>query len=234
MTDSNKDDQLINAYIDNQLNDEDAHIFLQRCEKEPAFKARYERLKKVERKVVDSLQTIDNQPFSRGIEALLSQAGAEPSKERKSKRHWYAMAASAAAIAITVVMVMSRPFSADVFLQSDIQVALNDARSGQVYTINGDDVSRINVLFTFIDNEEKPCRLISIESETESIMRAVACYQDDHWQPHAVVQRSVAINPNGYTPASRFSDARIDSYLDLNLKDGPLSKASEEELLNGL
>ncbi len=234
MTDSNKDDQMINAYIDNQLNDDDVHVFLQRCEKEPAFKARYQRLKQVDQEVVDSFQTIDNKPYSSGLEALLSQAATEPSKEWKSKRYWYAMAASAAAIAITVVMVMSRQFSADIFLQSDMQLALNDARSGQVYTIHGDDASRINVLFTFIDNEQKPCRLLSVESETESIMRAVACYQDDHWQPHVVVQRSVAINPNGYIPASRFSDARIDSYLDLNLKDGPLSKASEEELLNGL
>lgn len=108
-----------------------------------------------------------------------------------------------------------------------LHVALEEARSGALYEIDGASPVTVRPLLSFRGKDGGFCREILIGSGAEVAARSLACKQDSaNWRIVAMAA-SEAGPSNGYAQASGESSAAIQAAIDSRIAGDPLDAAGE-------
>ncbi len=220
------DEELISAYLDNELDEKERKQVEDRLGKDEAFATAFASFEMQDSSLIKAYSKIDNKPLSPELDALVQSLKA-PQETPTSKKSsgWKTLLPIAASIAMVAVLA---PFfiyqeQTPVITQLD---ALNTIPSGQTITIKNEQ--RLFLSMSFKDSAQRWCREYFVDRGNQS-SHEIACKSGNQWQTEISVDAEFP-DANQFMPASS-NTALIDSWIDSNIEGDVLSIEQENALV---
>lgn len=235
-------DEMLSAYLDNELSAADRIAVQNGLRDDPAVAARLAQLTRVNTLVGRQAALIDTVAMPAAVMAMLQTKPAASSNvvamsgfRRVQQRLLQQMrehAALAASLALLAGFAGGQllPFTGEVQLTDDTGsaafTALETLPSGQTLTIDGD--TRLTARFSFVDPQARYCRQYVIENSQGS-SENLACRGQSGWVPVASVYSNSSATGQ-YQTAS--GPAMLDTLLDTMMQGPALSQAAEQNAIS--
>ncbi|MGB5247369.1 MAG: hypothetical protein WBN34_12540 [Woeseia sp.] len=245
-----RDDELLSAMLDGELDDAAADALTERLAREPALVKRLEAMRGADASVRSLFAKVDDLPMPQGIVDLLAANSAQATKpaatvipfpRRMIERFATAPVAIAASVALAAGFLVDRlleetPTTATgiealqartVAQDSAVFELLENGRSATAITLPDGSTGR--VLLTFAAEDGAWCRQLSVDSASASV-QALACRRNGTWQNEVLAFAEPA--GGEFMPASAATLAIVGSAVDRMLGNGePLDAAAENDIL---
>lgn len=243
-----RDDELLSALLDGELDEQAADVLTERLAREPALARRLEALRSANADVRAMYASIDQLPMPQGVLDLLATNGsgdaARPDNVVAFPRRLMERFANAP-VAIAASVAVAAGFFANQLLQQAPQPA-SELSALQARTVPAGsavyellehnpsardiafgDGARGEVVLTFQDERGDWCRQLRIASDTTEL-QALACRRDGNWRNEVLSFGEPAASE--YQQASAAASAVISSAIDRFIGDRePLGPAEEEQ-----
>lgn len=248
-------DETLSAFIDGELPEDDAAVIETEIAREPALKARIDRLRGADAALRVAYGDADKEPLPEHIVRMLSAEGAGGERKagaekvisffspRSLTRAW--PTALAASLALVVGYVVAGVFTVAPSGSSVIAgvvpvgekinpghplfATLETGVSAEPFATSETDVS-IEPVLTFKSQNEAYCREFLVRSDSRGA-RGVACREDGAWVVRVAVAATFdANNPSSYRTASSADGRLIDEFV-TEIKIGDALNAKSEETL---
>ena len=245
------DDELLSAYIDNELPDEEAGALDERLGAEPELMRRLEALRAADAAVREAYAQIDRTPLPASVLDLFDDA--RPASKADNviafptggiRRFFEAPVAVAASIALAVGFVGALLLRPDVLLpapgavlvagavpsDSAFYELLESTPSGELRDLSGDPAE---VLLTFEDVTGDWCRQIRVGGAGHSI-HGVACRRGGTWQLETIALGAAGTPDGQFGTAAGTAPGAIEAAVDGLIGAGaPLGAAEEKAFISG-
>lgn len=249
------DDALLSALIDDELPPERAAELRARLAEEPALAARYEALRRADRRVRRAFASADPGPLPEAVLRLLRDAGERPAPARSAKktvslpaprRFRPPPAALAAGIALFFlgfvlarVLLPQQPATPPGLALADaagvvdeaspLYRVLENAPSSETVRLSGGLAATPRL--TFERKGGGYCRLLDVAGASGA-NSALACRAGDTWRLRLATFAGGALaSDNGYRLASSGRSPAVDRMIDDLIEGAPLGAEAEADLL---
>jgi hypothetical protein len=248
---SSRDDELLSAMLDGELDEVAAIALKERLAGEPQLAKRLATLRRADDQTRAMFATIDELPMPQGVIDLLAANGASEAlpasnvisfPRRMIDRFASAPVAIAASVALAAGFFANRLFEGAPTAPASIAVlqAQTVPQGSAVYELLENNASAEpvdladgatgRVLLTFADENGDWCRQLAIESNDASV-QALACRRSGDWRSEVIAFGNPAAG--AYQPASAAALAIISAAVDSRIGDRAALEADEErQLLN--
>ncbi|MDX1480520.1 MAG: hypothetical protein R3315_02530 [Woeseiaceae bacterium] len=192
------DDELLSAYIDGELADDETERLTARLAAEPGLAQRLEALRSTDEAARRLYEQLDERPLPDAVLELLEESDHRAPDNVvempvKAERHWFAPPVALAASVALVAGILAgnfffgapgqvRPeslYAGNVDPDSDLHRLLEAEISARPVELDGSATGR--VLLTFESTEGRYCRQFRLDREVESV-QGLACRGDDAWR----------------------------------------------------
>lgn len=243
------DDELLSAYLDNELPDDVADEVTERLAAEPAFMQRLEAMQANDAATRDAFKAVDEQPMPQAVLDMID-AAAETSKPNNvvqfPQRGVRSFLQMPVAIAASVALVAG--YLATNFLQqADIAAPAGSLYVGtveqgsEVFDLLESGTSAAPQQFadgssgylalTFEDVDGDYCRQLRVESDS-SATHGVACRREGQWQMQ-VLSQGPGTAEGPFQQASGTTPAAINSTIDALIgSSDPLDSEKEKQVIS--
>lgn len=244
-----RDDELLSALLDDELDDVAAAELTERLAREPQLAKRLESLRRADDETRAMFASIDEIPMPRGVTELLATNGAGKAvpasnvisfPRRMIDRFVNAPVAIAASVALAAGFFADRLFEGApgapagiAMLQaqtvpagSAVYELLENRASAEPVALADGATGR--VLLTFADENGDWCRQLTIDGNAASV-QALACRRAGAWRSEVIAFGNPAAG--AYQPASAAALAIISAAIDSRIGDGAALEADEERQL---
>lgn len=225
------DEELISAYLDNELNDIDRADFEKRLQEEDAFAERFATFNENDIALKQHYTAIDDTPVPDSIMSLLEGSEHQEAPLRDNvteikhwqRAKWLPIAASFLLVALSIPLYLS--MTNDNY--PSIASVLGEQASGQSFNLNEEQQIRLTMSFT--NGQGNLCREYLL-SQQNSAIQSVSCNIDGDWQTQISGEIELA-DIQSYQPATGKLAENVESWLDANMASDPLSIAEEKQRL---
>ncbi len=245
----NSDDRLIGAWLDGELEGDEADRFAARLANEPGLAQRLEAMRAGDEAVRRVFRALDTTPMPKAVLAQLdkprrSSDNVVPFEARGMRRFLQVPVALAAGIALAVGLIVGRgltpasesiPGAGQMYADaidagSPLYRLLDSGVSGEAVTV-GTDATGEPVL-SFEDKRGDYCRQWRIATPEESI-QGVACRRDSRWRMATVAYGAPGAPGGDYGQAGSAVPASVAAAVDgLMGAAGPLDTDQEKQLIS--
>lgn len=231
--------ELLNAFIDGQLNSEQQQELLTRLANEPNLQSDLEKLQTINGALMAKIAEIDTIPAPQKVFELLAPESSteqhsissiqdtQPEPKIKSHRIWLA-AASIAALGLLGVLTFNQATETD--LNAKIEQALSTQISAQPDSLALAEKAAIQIALSFQHQNGHYCREYYLALEN-TFTRNVACFKD-HWEIETTETVDAMPFNSGFRPAGEASHSNIDDFIDANILGNGLNAQKEKQLIS--
>lgn len=245
------DDQLLSAYIDNELAPEQADAITERLATEPQLMQRLEAMRGNDDAVREAFRQVDETPMPASVIAAVERSRQESSTDNviqmpfRGVRRFFempvAIAASVALVAGFIGASLFRPVgpspdagyvlaAGDVPADSALFELLESTPGGVNIDLAGDSAK---VLLTFEDVNGDWCRQLRVAGADRSV-HGIACRRASSWQLETVSLGDAGTPDGQFATAGAETPDAIESAVDALIGDGiPLESEEENALISG-
>lgn len=240
-------DEMLSAFIDGELAQEEAERLREAIEEDENLAARLDRIRVPDAFIAAAYGAIDKDQIPKRILALLEDrpANTKPEGGRvvafpgarilRAPRQWAAPMAASVALAIGVgvgLQLAPAPRSSVMLTglvdaQSALHQALAATPSGRTVSLGGGDT--LTPVLSFQAKDGRYCREFSVSSPAHP-QRAVACAQDGLWRIEVAIAHAPASGA-GYATASSGFAAQFDAIIDGAMAGEALDGEAELEMI---
>lgn len=242
--DAERDDNLLSAYLDGELPEDDADRLTVRLASEPALARRLAALRGADQATRALYDRLDDVPMPDSVVAMLDEhAGNRPNpnvvpfRKRLVERYWQAPVAIAASVALVAGFLLTRTLdegagdlqgipalaAQDVPAGSDMHALLETGRSAETVTLA--DGSEAQVVLTFADTGGDWCRELRIYGAAQQA-GGVACRREGRWRTEVLAFGQPS--SGGYQPASGGASPAVAATVDRLMGDSQPLDNNEE------
>lgn len=244
-----RDDELLSAYLDDELPQDDADALTERLAREPALMQRLQALRAADDEARAMFSRIDEEPLPQAILDMLQDSDTTthekdnvvPFPQRIARQLLQAPVAIAASVALAAGFLADRMLLEGPADAQGIEalVAQQIAPDSEVYELleNGvstatlvlQDGSEARLLLTFQDQDGDWCRQLSVAQDARQL-QALACRRNGQWQSEALAFGETA--SGNYQQASAQTPAAINAAIDRVIGGNqPLDVSAEAALV---
>ncbi len=242
-------DELLCAFLDGELNDDQTRTVEQMLADDPALAKRLEQLRGADDAFLSDADTLSAAPMSEGLAALAAQLNADTDDENvvsitrhkswqqrlRDHRALAACAAMLSGVLATQVTVSSlqlasnQPASPGVLMaSSELFDVVETGASGVQVSLSGEQVATPQM--TFLVDGDTPCRVVDVV-DSQRAGRLVTCRSDNAWNVQIASYRAVANTPEGPFVTASGPDPVIEAYLDQVMTGQPLDLDQESRVI---
>lgn len=247
-------DQLLNAYIDGELDERDREEIKRRIDEDEALHIRVNELRSINETLAKAYPLENNIPerFLAAVENASSVSSDvlpfrnKQTKEKSSTRQWFP-----AAIAASITLVIGAVIGNSVTMQGkqqgeeslltssiDSSSALYEvlekvpSASSREIVLSDNSTISLRPVLSFKNVNGGYCREFDIHSD-QNIIIGIACRKSDSaWGLELAVSSAVIPqNPNSFQPASGYDQDAINVVIDNLMVNGPIEKDEEHMLI---
>jgi len=216
----NTDDELICAYIDNQLSPVDRQTFQSRLQESAQLRARLAQFESVDAACLAAVDNAIDSPIPDKVSELLKPKSAKSSVFVKG----LGLAASLAVISLALVFIYTDRPAQD--LQYVIQQTLERTPSTKTSSLGTANNTQMYIHLSFRHKDGRFCREYSVLDE-HSATRNIAC-KSSTWEVLLTKQDRVALVQPQFQLASEARPAEIENFLDTNMQGDGLNEQQEQ------
>jgi len=224
------DTELISAFLDGELSDNERKQFEQRLSEDQDFATNFANFSENDQALLAAYSKIDDTPIPSAILDILAEPAqsndvpqnnerqdnvVELSSWRQSK--WLAVAASFLVIALALPLLMTKN-------EQSLADVLDSEVSGQTVVINSS--TSVELVMSFSDSQGQFCREYVTTEAAKKMQHQIACKLNGRWQTQ-VSEAYTPSNSANYRAASELSSAKIEAWLDANMSGIPMSQENE-------
>ena len=242
------DDELLSAYIDNELTPEQADTLAERLAAEPPLMRRYEAMRGGDAAVREAFRQVDETPMPASVLDAIERSRATAPADNvvrlpvRGVRRFFempvAIAASVALVAGFIGASLFRPtgplpYEADMLAagnvptESGLYDLLESTPGGESVDIAGGSAE---VLLTFEDVNGDWCRQLRVAATDRSV-HGIACRRGTGWQLETISLGDAGAPGGQYGAASSDTPAAVDTAVDSLIGDGIPVEIDEENSL---
>lgn len=242
-------DELLCAFLDGELNDDQTRTVEQMLADDPALAQRLEQLRGADSAFLSDADALVAAPMSEGLAALAAQLNADTDDENvvsitqhkswqqrlRDHRALAACAAMLSGVLATQVTVSSlqvatnEPASPGVLMaSSDLHDVIESGASGVQVSLSGDQIAMPQM--TFLADDNTPCRIVDV-ADAQRAGRLIACRSKHVWNIQIASYRAVADTPEGPFVTASGPDPVIEAYLDQVMTGPPLDLEQESRAI---
>jgi hypothetical protein len=249
------DDEILSAYLDEELSLDDARRLKDRLAREPALALRLEEMQSANLAARGVFEAADDLPLPQSVLDLLNENGADNPRAgsdegnvarfpaRGLQRYFQAPVALAASVALAAGFLagdvlhrtqdadapVAPSFYADAIPQgSELHDFLETGASGTARVLPSGASGRL--MLTFENRDGDWCRQFELAQETGS-MQALACRGNDAWHVEALAYAAPVPTGSHYQAAASGSLPALDTAVDEQIGTGAALGSEEESLL---
>jgi len=245
-------DEMLSAYLDRELTNEQRAAVESALRHDPALTARLDELRAVDGLMLSHARRFDELPLPDAVERLLDRAAAQAQAKpdnvvsleirergtRISRRFALPLAASIALAVGFAGGFLSSPnhrqaepgalLSANIEPDSDLHVLLESSQSGISRRLA--DGRNAEVRLSFMARDNSPCRELTVSSASQTGHAVVCRDKADQWQVRlATLKEETATGTQGYQTASANEDEAFNAAVDAMMAGDALTAEQESE-----
>ena len=232
-------DETLNAFIDAELSPMEMDIVRDAIAKDEHVAQQVEALIAINNQAQESLNSIDSQPLSAGLEHLRQQLEADVHVKvndnvmrfpgwKKSRVGQFMPTAVAASVAAVFGFFISFGTHTDTNALPDWQAitnALNTQPSGDIIaTANG---THFEARLSFQNQDGEYCRQFYMQAKDSQALQSIACRNGSEWKLRAAMPTS---EQGSYQTAS--NDSALDTVIDALIKGDVITAEQEQKIIS--
>lgn len=191
---SPEDQELLSAYLDNELDQEQRALVQRRLLSEPEFNAACQKLQQLQQSLKKAYPAQQNTPVPESILQLLQDSDEEAGgpQEASSKKYTKVFWMLPLAASVAAVFIATSYLTKQDILEADpwpkVAQQLDTTHDMEITKIN-DGLSMV-VLQSFTHVDGRPCREYQ-RKDDEQVVHAIACKSPQRWQREVIVEASL-------------------------------------------
>ena len=220
----NNDEELVCAYLDNQLTASEKAEFEKRLEVENHLQALLIQFKQADQTYIQADEAQIQSPMPEHILSLL-----QPAKPKSQSvfRRW-PIAASVAAIAITTALLTIQSNDTDSELAKFN--ALDTSPSSELIWLDEKQQTSMLISLSFQHNNGQYCREFLLDTQGQAT-RQIAC-KDQQWKIEVTAPAASLRQNEAYMPAGEVQNNKIEDFLNQSMQGDGLDQNQEQELIS--
>lgn len=237
-------DEILSAYIDGELGQEDQERVRTAIAADEALAARLRCLSHVDELLAEFSSTIDARPLPADVLTLLHAPRPDNVVRLPRRSRGWAIGALAAGFVLAVAIGMqldTRDEHGGAFDDiarvgpvepaSVLHLALEEVLSDTAHAAADEPALTVTPVLSFVSTQQQFCREFRVDAGSRAA-RGLACRRDGRWEALKVIGVGAANDGSSdYATATAATDADFDAFVDALVADAPLGTDAEARLL---